>query len=227
MNYDTDQGNVMSYNNVNPTICSPHSQFEISFYQTRDSLMNTEDYKRFLENAIKRFRFSSTYRHYKSFLHSIGMDRCQFHSNITADMCNLEMHHNIITIFDIALIISEHILRTVGYISTFDLVAAIREEHIKHRVQLVMLSETPHQLYHNSDEMIIHPQMCFGKWWEFLQIYHMGITTDVGRKIINNIDEALKAGSSDPKSLLDIRSKILDWSWYNEYGYDKNINRTF
>ena len=50
---------------------------------------------------------------------TLGLDHCQFMSNIDAEMANVEMHHNVLTIYDIAIIITEHVINTVGYISTF------------------------------------------------------------------------------------------------------------
>lgn len=206
------------YNELNPTLTSPYSNFELPFAQTKESLMDVEDYRNFLNNAIARFRKSRTYKHYKGFLIDLGLNRCQMHGNITVDMATVEMHHNLLTIFDIAHIICEHVINTYGYITTFDLVLLLAEAHKKHKVQLVMLSLTPHQLYHNSD-MIIHPDMCFGKWWEFLEEYNKGITLDVANKLIININEALKVGTSDDNGLLELREKIKDWRNLNEYGY--------
>lgn len=211
------------YNDLNPTLTSPYSSFELSFVQTEDTLMDVEVYKQFLNNAITRFRRSRTYKHYKGFLIDLGMNRCQFHGNITTDMATIEMHHNLLTIFDIALIITEHVLKTYGCITTFDLVTLLAQVHKQHKVQLVMLSLTPHQLYHNSD-MIIHPDMCFGKWWEFLEEYNRGITFDIANKLIININEALKVGSSDDNSLLELREKIKDWSDLNGNGYVGSYN---
>ena len=49
----------------NPTITSPNAEFGLSFYQTRFTLMDVDIYKRFLDNAISRFRRSVTYKKYK------------------------------------------------------------------------------------------------------------------------------------------------------------------
>lgn len=208
--------NIESINlDTNPTLRSPISPYELPFYQTRETLLDVETYKNFLDNAISRFRKSVKYRHYKGHLINMGMDRCQFHGNITSEMATIEMHHNMLTIFDIAVIITEHTLNTKGKISTFDLVQLMKEEHRNNRVQLVMLSLTPHQLYHNNDEFFIHPDMCFGKWIEFLYNYYSGITQDIAFKVLFYLQKALEKGSSDDASLLDIREKILDWSGLN------------
>ena len=156
------------FDGVNPTLSSPYSPFTLPFYQTRETLIDIDVYQKFLSNAIRQFRKTKVYTHYKGFLLDCGLDRDQMHSNITSEMASIEMHHNMITIFDIAVIITEHILNTTGYITTFDLIYLLRQEHINHRVQLVMLCLTSHQLLHNTEEVYVHPDMCKSfKWWEF------------------------------------------------------------
>lgn len=201
----------------NPVLSSPNSCFGVQFYQTRESLEDVEVYKRFLDNGISRFRKSKTYTHYKHYLMELGMDRCHIHSNLDSEMCKLEMHHNMLTIFDIALIITEHILNTKGFITTFDLVEALREEHTNNRVQLVMLAKTPHQLYHDSQEFFIHPDMCFGNWVEFLKRYYSGITQDIAFKILFYMKRALDEGSTNDNQLLEVHQNITSWCQYNNF----------
>ena len=112
----------------NPLIVSPKCAYALPFSQTRESLLDIETYKNFLDNAIARFRHSRTYTNYKSFLMELGMDKCQVHGNITSEMASVEMHHNMLTIFDIAIILTEHQLNTVGKITTFDLVELLKKD---------------------------------------------------------------------------------------------------
>ena len=89
---------------VNPVLRSPYVPFELPFYQTKYTLMDIDVYTNFIKNAVSRFRKSRTYTHYKGYLMNLGMDHCQLHSNIYADMATIEMHHNMLTIFDIEVI---------------------------------------------------------------------------------------------------------------------------
>lgn len=212
-----DIDNYIDTNN-NPVLKSPNSLYELPFYQTKESLLDMEIYKKFLDNAISRFRNSITYKHYKGFLLNLGLDHCQFHGNINSDMATIEMHHNLLNIMDISVIITEHILSTVGYISTFDLIQLLKQEHKAHHIQLVMLSLTPHQLFHNDPEFFIHPSMCFGDWNTFLKTYNKGITQDIAFKILNYVKKSLETDSSDDNNLLELRSNIIDWSGINGSG---------
>lgn len=202
--------------NQNPIITSPNSTFSISFYQTRESLLDIDVYRSFLKNCEMRFRRSVTYKNYKSFLISLGMDRCQVHGFITANMdgVDIEMHHAILTLFDLTLLITEHLLNTVGYVTTYDVVQALKEEHKLNNIALVMLSKTPHQVYHNTNDFFIHPKMCFGKWPELIEKYKYGLTQDVAFKLLYYLKKAIESDGSTDNGLLALRDKIKEWSDY-------------
>ena len=219
----TNVPDIWQYNDINPTLHSPNSPFEISFAQTRESLLDVEVYKAFLDNAIARFRHSRTYKHYKAHLMEMGLNRCQVHGNIKSDidqeMATIEMHHNILTIFDVALIITEHMLNVQGNITTYDLVELLRMEHTNHRVCTVMLSKTAHQLVHSNPDFVIPPNMCFGDWPAFLQMYRTGITRDICFKLIYYIKKVIDKQQETTEStlkLLKLREDILNWSEWNE-----------
>lgn len=203
--------------NMNPIIISPNSTYGISFYQTRESLLDIDVYRNFLKNCESRFRHSVTYSNYKGFLIGIGMNRCQVHGFINADMegVDIEMHHAILTLFDICLMITEHLLNTVGYVSTFDVVQLLKEEHKANNIALVMMSKTPHQVYHdNPSDFFIHPKMVFGKWPVLIEKYKGGLTQDVAFKLLHYLKKSLETSESDDGGLLALREKIKEWSEY-------------
>lgn len=219
----TNYPDIFMHNDANPTLVSPNSPFEVPFGQTRDTLLDVEAYKHFLDNAIQRFRRGKTYKHYKGHLMGMGLNRCQYHSNIRSseeeEMATIEMHHHVMTIFDVALIITEHVLNTYGCITTFDLVEILKIEHTQHRICTVMLSKTAHQLYHNDPNFYIPISMGFGDWNEFLSKYRTGITRDIALKIMYMVKKDLESSESNEQNtlqLLSIRNNILNWSEYNE-----------
>lgn len=204
--------------NNNPIVSSPNSLYSISFYQTRDTLMDVDTYRHFLKNCENRFRRSVTYSNYKGFLIGLGLDHCQVHGFINTNMENItiEMHHAILTLFDITLMITEHLLNTVGYVTTFDVVQLLKEEHKQNNVALVMLSKTPHQVYHNnSSQFFIHPNMCFGKWPILIEKYKLGLTQDLAFKLLHYLKKAIELGETNDGELLELRDKIKEWRDYN------------
>ena len=149
----------------------------------------------------------------------MGIDRCQVFGNVTADDADIELHHNVLGLFDICLLITSHVVNTVGIISTFDLIQLLIQEHYANRVGITFLSKTAHQIFTNDYDAYIPPEMTFGKWWELLSIYRYGITYDIAYKVINYLK---KYQDQLPTSLNIMQNdQILSFAHFNEYGWDQ------
>lgn len=208
---------VITFNDSNPTIRSPYATLDLQFYQTKETLMDVDTYRNFLKNAESRFRASREYKAYKHYLMDMGMDRCQIMGNVTSEGAEIELHHNVLGLFDICLLISSHIINTVGVISTFDLVQLLIQEHWANRVGITFLSKTAHQIYTNDPDGYIPPEQTFGRWWELLDRYRYGITFDIANKIIKYIQ---KYQDNLPTSIrIPQQEEILSFAHYNEYGW--------
>lgn len=219
---------IVNNESFNPTLRSPNAIEELNFLQTRDG-MNIEIYRTFLDNAIAGFRHSKLYKQYKNYLYELGLNRCQV-LGITSDMAEVEMHHNFLTIYDIAYMICEHVLNTEGQINTFRLIKLLKEVHRRNLVPIVMLSKTAHQMFHNNREFVLPGPMCFGFWMEFIRIFNRGISTDIANKIIYYINDSLEYKNSNyemipDNDLLTVRKFVLDWSQYNEYSSSLSTNQ--
>jgi len=201
------------------TMAFPTADHPIIFYQTRETLADLDKYKAFIDNCIRRFRKSRAYKGYKAYLMSLGMDRCQINGNIQDGMADIEMHHNFLTIYDITILISQHILNTVGRCTTFDIVALLIQEHRENNIPIVMLTETAHQLYHNNPDMYIPLSMTFGQWWNLLAKYSYGITLDIAYKVINYIKNCQNNNELTDLQFYKLRDNIRSWGEYNEYNY--------
>ena len=151
---------------------------------------------------------------------SLGLNFCAFHPNIQNNseeekMASLEMHHCILTIYDIACLICEHYLNNGQRITEFDLSELLRLEHIENRIPIVMLCKTCHQQYHHN-YLYVHPEMVFGKWWELFDRYPLGITREIAYKVMMYLDNACGERFTRKKDLaeklLKLREDIKDWS---------------
>ena len=205
-----------------PAIYFPRCEYPLTFYQTRDTLADMDRYKAFIDNCIHRFRKSRTYKSYKSYLMSMGLDRCQVIGNIQDGMANIEMHHNFLTIYDITILISQHILNTVGRCTTFDIIALLMQEHRNNNIPIVMLSETVHQLYHDNPDFYIPISMTFGKWWDLLIKYRYGITLDIAYKVVKYIQNCQRNNELNSVEFFKLSDDIKNWGEYNEYNYYNN-----
>lgn len=207
---------IMSFNKDNPTVHSPYSEIDIYFYQTAETLQDIDTFRNFLKNAESRFRASKEYKAYKSYLMSMGINRCQEFGNITDEDATIELHHNILGLFDICLLITYHTINTVGCITTFDLIQMLIQEHYSNRVGVTFLSKTAHQYYTVDPEGYIPPEMTFGRWWELLSLYKYGITYEIANKVIKYIK---KYQNHFPMSInLPQQEEILSFAQFNEYG---------
>lgn len=213
----------------NPMIISPNCPFGIQFYQTPESMADVEIYKKFIVNCKNRFRSSRFYKQYKGYImNDIGINFDQLMPNITGEIATLEMHHNFLTLENICLLLTEHTLKTRGYVSTFDIVQLLKEEHRLNNVPIVILSKTSHQISENNQECILPAQMCFGDWATLLSKYNRGITKGIYKKIIEFITCSIEADkSSEVKiiyDLLEFRENLEGWSRFNEYGDNLRIS---
>lgn len=207
----------------NPYLSSPNSLENLYFYMTLEVAVDPEVFVNFIKNAIKAFRKSKTYKIYKGFLMEMGLDKCQKMGNINSEMATLEMHHNILNIFEISVMITQHVLNTFGYITTFDLVYLLKQEHRDNNIPIAMLSETAHEMYHDDPNNYIPIDMTFGKWWILLSKYRFGITVDIAFKIKEYINRSLNDKTANHGFLLDLRMNVENFSIYNSYGYNSNV----
>lgn len=208
---------IIKYDAKNTIVRSPNAATDLFFYQTKETFMDVDTYRNFLKNAESRFRASKEYKLYKHYLiEYLGIDRCQIFGNITVEDADIELHHNILGLFDICLLISSHIINTVGIISTFDLIQLLIQEHWNNRVGVTFLSKTAHQKFTNDPDAYLPPDMTFGKWWELLSMYRYGITYDIANKVIKYIN---KYNKDMPPSVQILQNEeILSYAYYNEYG---------
>lgn len=210
--------NIIEYDNKNPCVRSPYASFDLSFYQTKESFQDIDTFRNFLKNAETRFRASKEYKAYKAYLIDyLGIDRCQVMGNITTEDASIELHHNVLGLFDICLLIASHVVNTVGIISTFDLIQLLIQEHKANRVGVTFLCKTAHQLYTNDPNAYIPPEMTFGKWWELLSIYRYGITYDIAYKIINYLKRYQTENNLSIH--MPLQDEVLSFAAYNEYGW--------
>ncbi len=210
---------------------SPNAPYPLPFEQTRETLIDVERYKQFIDSAISRFRRSRSYKGYKSYLMCMGLDRCQMLGNIKDDMADIEMHHNFLTIFDISILISQHVLNTVGKITSFDLISLLIQEHRNNNIPIVMLSKTAHQVYHDNPEFYIPLSMTFGKWWDLLIKYRYGITLDIAYKVIKYINKCQENNELNGLEFFKLKESMEGWGRYNDYtnsivgtNYSNNFN---
>lgn len=201
----------------NPTVRAPKAVLDLMFNQTRDTLADPDTFRSFISKNERLFRSSREYKAYKSYLmDSLGLDRCQILGNVTNEDADIELHHNVLGLYDIVTLIVLHMINTVGCVNSMQVIQIVILEHYKNRVGVTFLSKTAHQIYTADPNGYIPPSQTFGKWWELLAAYKYGITFDIAYKVINYLK---KYQNQMPVSInLEQQEEILSWASYNTYG---------
>ena len=204
--------------NNNVYLSSPNAPYDLPFKQTRESLLDVETYKTFISKSISAFRSTKEYKHYKSYLMSLGLDHCQIFGYLSEEELGkngLQMHHNFLTIWDIAVLITEHVVNTTGMITSFLLVDLLIQEHADNDIPIVMLSETPHELYHSESDQFLPPDMTFGRWWLLLYKYRFGITIEIAKKVIAFCQQYLD--DKNYRMSIQLKQDMQNFAVYNQY----------
>ena len=204
---------MIDINSINPIIGNPGDFNSIQFYQTRETLMDADEYSRFIyaiENAFRRSRF---YKDYKAHIMNVGLNYDQEMKAINSEMADIELHHLLPTLKDAAIMITEHMLNMYNKVCTFDVIKALEEAHRNNMMAVVMLSSTMHQNYHASPQAFISLSQAYGNCFDFLDKYRDGLTLDISFKWLLQLKmEDQYGGRTNWLNIPKQREILLDWS---------------
>lgn len=198
---------------TNPIIGDPSQYLTIQFYQTRDTLMDSEEYSRFIYSVENQFRRSRFYRDYKCFVMCRGLDHDQLMKNITSEMADIELHHHLPTLKDAAIAITEYYLNEFGKVCTFDVIQGLEDAHRNNIMGVIMLSSTNHQNYHNDASAFFSIGQLYGDPFKFLDKYGKYFSLDIAYKwLLQFKQEEQHNGYSNWPTIARAREQLLDWS---------------
>lgn len=202
----------MSVLQNNPSLFDPAQATAIFFAQTRDTLIDTDIYSRFVYSCENNFRRSRFYKAYKCNVMNMGLNRDQNMASITSDMTDLELHHNFPTLKQATIMIIEHMLNTKGCVTTFEVVNELKEVHRKNWMAVIILSETQHQIYHSDPSNFISLTQCYGNPFAFIDHYIDGMTLDISFKLLLQLKlEEQHNNKSYSPNMIKVREQILSW----------------
>lgn len=203
----------------NPMISDPSCPNAIFFAQTRNTLIDTEIYSKFVYSCENNFRRSRFYKSYKSNIMNKGLNKDQFMANITSDMADLELHHNFPTLKQATIMIIEHLLNTKGQCTTFEVVRLLEEAHRNNWMGVIILSRTQHMVFESDPTAFISITQCYGEPFKFIEKYIDGMTLDISFKLLLHLKlEGEYNNKSYSPNMVKAREQIL--SWRNNFGFD-------
>ena len=134
--------------------------------------------EKLLKKLVTTVRNSLEYKEYIQFLKDeLDMNYCSFFNNINWDYAEIDMHHVMLTLYDIIYIVSMKKLNEESNITIYDIMEEVMKLHYECKVLLIPISKTIHELVHSGDIFI--PLNCaFGNFNEFYNEYKKYFTTE-------------------------------------------------
>lgn len=164
------------------------------------SLVTDRDRAKVIKQIEREARGMMEYGDYIKFLKdNVGLDSCIFFSKVTSKNTkhvSLEMHHEPLTLYDIAEVVLTKFIEEGEEINTLLIAAEVVEAHYANLVGLVPLSKTCHEMIHNSDKLYVPLTMVYGNYREFLEKYDAYISQpkyeDLYDRLYDKIDRAIE-----------------------------------
>ena len=136
--------------------------------------------KAFIKSVEKLIRTSIEYKTYIEELRTsvFELNRDVVLHNITNADTSLEFHHYPLNLYEIVeTCILHHVVNNEKFTS-FSLAKEIMDLHFKHKIGIVPLSKTNHELAH-SGNLFISKHQIFGNYEKFIEEYGDGLSIDI------------------------------------------------
>jgi len=193
---------------LTPIVDASGSFYKILMYKDLEYFSNYESYVAFVKGIEYAVRHNDRYNKYISYLKKeVKLNHCQVLKDISDEDADIEMHHGpIFNLFDICSIVLEYFLLKKWKISTFRVADVVLQEHMRNRVQVVMVSTTVHQEIHDG-EIFINYHQAYGNLNEFIKKYKDAISDEYRDQINKYIDKSLLYNSND-FSVLELNKNL-------------------
>ncbi len=193
---------------LTPIVDASGSFYKILMYKDLEYFSNYESYVAFVKGIEYAVRHNDRYNKYISYLKKeVKLNHCQVLKDISDEDADIEMHHGpIFNLFDICSIVLEYFLLKKWKISTFRVADVVLQEHMRNRVQVVMVSTTVHQEIHDG-EIFINYHQAYGNLNEFIKKYKDAISNEYRDQINKYIDKSLLYNSND-FSVLELNKNL-------------------
>lgn len=127
--------------------------------------------EKLLKKLVTTVRNSLEYKEYIQFLKDeLDMNYCSFFNNINWDYAEIDMHHVMLTLYDIIYIVSIKKLNEESNITIYDIMEEVMKLHYECKVLLIPISKTIHELVHSGD-IFIPVNYAFGNFNDFYNEY--------------------------------------------------------
>ena len=183
--------------------------WEIKSFSKTDQIMDSKSYIRFVKSVEKVIRSSDEYSEYIGFLKSdLSINACAVLGNINTELVPIEMHHYPFTLYDITSIVLDSVIdQPANCITTFAIADMVMKLHFEHKIGIVPLSVTIHELAH-AGEIFIDIRQVFGRLDHFLVQFKDFIPEEQFEKVKKLVE------MSKADQVAEVNNGLLD---YNEH----------
>ena len=185
----------------------------IQFYQDKVSLIDTEEYSKFIYASESLFRHSRFYKDYKANIMATGLCYDQEMKAITSEMTDIEMHHHLPTLRDAAIIITESHFINQTPVNSFIVAKELEDCHRNNMMGLLMLTTSNHQAYTNDPNAFISIKQLYGNPLLFLEKYGPYFPLDIAFKWLLQFKQEEQYGNITTWYNIPVaRQVLLNWS---------------
>lgn len=159
--------------NNNQVIKGSNSYYKQAYRVER--FYEAKEFDKYVKSIEKLVRQSEEYEKYIGFLRNvIGLHTCTFLGNVTDEMADIEFHHYPFTLYDIVVTVLDNELMNGKSITSFEIASKVIELHFNHKVGLVPLTKTAHELVH-AGKIFINLNQVYGYYTKFIEEYAKAI----------------------------------------------------
>lgn len=153
----------------------------IPFYTEEKYILDNVNFTKFVKNVEMQIRTSLEYKSYIRYLkEELHLNRCMVYGHITDEVAPIEMHHHILTLYDIVEIIIGWCFKNKMIFSSSKIFSIVMEEHRLNNILVIMLSQMVHVAVHNKNKddgvRFLDYRMGHGNICEFLNKYYTGLS---------------------------------------------------
>lgn len=188
----------------------------IQLSQDKSTMVDTDIYSRFVNSVCNNFYRSRFYKDYKSFIMSLGFNMDMTMSNITENMAMIELHHELPSLKQVVITLTEYLMATKGFTNTFEVGKLVEETHRNHEIAVIMLSKSRHQYHHGNSMDHISVNQCIGFPERFLIKYAKYMTLDIAYDILLKLKQEMQYnGRSFSPIMMRAANEVSSWYEYN------------
>lgn len=200
-----------------------HEKVQLLPYEYFVDISTPKNKNKFIKRIEKLVRSSNEYRDYIAFLkEECDLSRCAFLSNVDLRQnkhFKIEFHHEPFTLYDICSIVVSKFINSGERVNSLLIADEVMELHYENLVGLIPLNSSFHEIYHNSDKLIIPLNCVYGNYVELLNKYEDVMDEELYDQLLEKLKLKIEQTKSITPETYDAFTK--QFTYYDVEGQEK------